>query len=80
MLGVVGEAHRRSAERVLLGRLGDRAGEQRSDLVGVAAEHLGGAGDVVEAQEDVGDDEPALRHAGPSAGSGTVGSSFAMWS
>ena len=30
-------------------------------VAGVAVEHLGGAGHVVEAQEEVGDDEPALR-------------------
>ena len=38
-------------------------------------EHLGHAADVVEADERVGDDEAALGKPGPSAGSGTVGSS-----
>ncbi len=46
-------------------RTRDRRLEQRRDLVGVAAEHLGDAADVVEADEHVGDDEAALRQPAP---------------
>jgi hypothetical protein len=40
------------------------AGEQPRDLVGVAADHLRSVEDMVEADEDVGDEEAALREAG----------------
>ena len=49
-----------------------------ADLDRVAAQDLGHPQHVVEPDERVGDDEPALGKAGPVSGSGTVGSSFAM--
>ena len=50
----------------------------RVGLVGIAAQHLGDAARVVEADEHVGDDEAALgKPAARRPGIGTVGSSFA---
>ena len=48
--------------------LGRRRVEQRPQLVGVAAEHLGEAARMVEAHQRVGDDEPALRQVRPVGG------------
>ena len=76
----VGEAHEGPGSRAARGAT-DTPSRPARDLLGVAREDLGGAGAVVEADERLRDDQPRLSgNPCPSVGSGTVGSSAAMWS
>ena len=62
------------------GELRTRPFEDGCGRVRISPKHLGEAVGVVEADERVGDDEPALGSSGPGVGNGTVGSSVAAWS